>query len=102
MLFKVKEGNKDKSNKLMSSCIDDEKLLQQYKAISTNVEDLKSIGLNALPVYDDKYIKTKRRTIGDNFRMLNVPEDDIKCESFIVFPLILYLYTTTNIIRKYV
>ena len=44
--------------------------------------------LNALPVYDDRYIKTKIRTYGDrvyiNFRGLNVPEYDIKCESFTV------------------
>ena len=49
---------------------------------------LKDIKLNALPVYDDRYMKTKRRTFGDkvytNFRALNVPEDDIECESFTV------------------
>ena len=47
--------------------------------------------LNALPVYDDRYIKTKIRTYGDrvyiNFRGLNVPEYDIKCESFTVISL---------------
>ena len=44
--------------------------------------------MNALPVYHDRYIKTKIRTYGDkvynNFHGLNVPEDDIKCESFAV------------------
>ena len=44
--------------------------------------------LNVLPVYDDKYIKTKIRTYGDhvytNFRGLNVPVDDIQCELFTV------------------
>ena len=55
--FKVKEGDKDKSNKLMSFRIDDEKLLEKCKAIC--------IELNALPVYDDKYIETKLRTYGD-------------------------------------
>ena len=39
--FKVKEGDKDKNNKLISFCIDDEKLLQKYKAIWTKVEDLR-------------------------------------------------------------
>ena len=86
--FKVKEGDKDKDNKLMSFCIDDEKLLEKYKATWTNTEDLKNIKLNALPVYDDRYIKTKIRTYGDkfysNFRGLNVPEDDKACESFTV------------------
>ena len=82
--FKVKE----ESNKLTSFLIDDEKLLEKYKAIWTNIEDLKNINLNALPVYDDRYIKTKIRTFGDkvypNFRGLNVPEDDIECEFFTV------------------
>ena len=81
---KVKKGN----NKLISFRIDDEKLLKKYKAISTKIEDLKNIKLNALPVYDDRYIKTKIRTFGDkiytNFRGLNVPEDDLECESFTV------------------
>ena len=51
--FKVKEGDKDKNNKLMYFCIRDEKLLEKYKAIWTKIEDLKNIELNALPVYDD-------------------------------------------------
>ena len=78
--FKAKEGN----NKLMCFCIDDEKLLEKYKAIWTKIEDLKNIKLNALPVYDDRYIKTKIRTFGDKVCGLNVPEDDIECESFTV------------------
>ena len=47
--YKVKEGN----NKLMSFHIDDEKLLEKYKAIPTKIEDLKSIRLSALPGYND-------------------------------------------------
>ena len=54
--FKVKEGYK----KLMSFCIDDEKLLEKYKAIWTQIEDLRNIKLDILPVYDDRYIKTKK------------------------------------------
>ena len=64
------------------------KLLKKYKAIWTKIENLKFFELNALPVHDDRYMKTKIRTCGDefftNFRGLNVPEDDIECESFIV------------------
>ena len=41
--FKVKDGDKNKNNKLMSSCINDEKLLGKYKTIWTKVEDLKLI-----------------------------------------------------------
>ena len=82
--FTVKERN----NKLMSFQIDNEKLLGKYKSIWTMIEDLKNIKLNALPVYDDKLMKTKTRTFGDkvhtNFRGLNVPEDDKECESFTV------------------
>ena len=52
----VKEEDKGKSNKLMSLHIDDKKLLEHYKAIWTKIENLKNIELNALPVYDDRYI----------------------------------------------
>ena len=54
----------------------------------TEIEDLKNIELNALPVYDDRYIKFKTRPYGEkvytNFCGLNIPEDDIKYESFTV------------------
>ena len=84
MAFKVKEGN----NKLMYFLIYDEKLLEKCKAIWTKNEDLKNIKLNALPVYGDRYIKTKIRTFGDkvytNFRCLNVSEDDIECVCFTI------------------
>ena len=80
---KVKRGDKDKSNKLMSFYIDDEKLLKKCKAIWTKVEDLKNIELNAIPVYDDRYRKTKIRKYVDkvytNFRGLNEPKDDTEC-----------------------
>ena len=83
--FKVKEGDKDKNNKLMFFRIDDEKLLEKYKATWIKIEDLKDIELNALPVYDDRYINSKLSTYDDNvytnFHGLNVPEDDIECES---------------------
>ena len=89
--FKVKDGDKDRNNKLMSFRIDDERLLEKYKSLWTKIEGLKNIELNALQVYDDRYIKTKIRTYRDkvytNFRGLNVPEDDIKCESFTVIPI---------------
>ena len=59
-IFKVQVGKKIKNNKLMSFGINDEKLLEKYKAISAKMEDLKNIELNALPVYDDRYIQTKK------------------------------------------
>ena len=43
----------------MSFCINDEKLLEKYKATWTKIDDLKNIKLNTSPVYDDRYIKTK-------------------------------------------
>ena len=86
--FKVKEGDKDKNNKLMSFGIDDEKLLENYKAICAKIGDFKNIKFKVLPVYDDRYIKTKIRTYGNkiytNFRGLNVPEDHVECERFTV------------------
>ena len=45
--------------------IDDNMLLEKYKVIWTKIEDLKDIELNALPVYDNRYTKTKIRTYGD-------------------------------------
>ena len=78
----------DKNNNLMSFRINDEKVLEKYKAIWNKIEDLKSIELNALPVYDNRYIETKIRTYGDKVYTilcgLNVSEDDIECESFTV------------------
>ena len=72
---------KKKKNKLTCSCIDN-KLLEKYKTIWTNIGDLKNIKLNFLSVYDNRYIKTKRRTYGDkvytNFRGLHVPEVCVK------------------------
>ena len=40
---KVKDGDKDKNNKLMSFRIDGEKLIQKYKTIWTNIESLRNI-----------------------------------------------------------
>ena len=51
----------------MPVSIDNEKLLERYKTIWTKIEDLKNIELNALPMYDDRYIKTKIRTYSDNW-----------------------------------
>ena len=49
----------------MSLRIHGEKLLEKYKTNSTKIEDFKNIGLDALPVYDDRYIKTNIRTYGE-------------------------------------
>ena len=60
--------------------------LEKYKAIWNKIEDLKNIELNAFPVYDDKYIKTKMQTCGDqdytNFYGSNVLEVGVECGSF--------------------
>ena len=49
----------------MSFRIDDEKLLERFKAIWIKIEDLKNIKCNALPGYDDRYGKIKIRTYDD-------------------------------------
>ena len=99
-------GDKGKSNKLMSFRIDDEKLLEKYKAIWTKIQDLKNIVLNAFPVYDYRYIKTKIRTYGDkvytNFRGLNVPEDDTEFESFTIISIDFLFVYKKNITCKYI
>ena len=45
-LLKVKDGDKDKNYKLMFLGIDDDKLLEKYKTILTNIEDLRTIEKN--------------------------------------------------------
>ena len=99
-------GDKGKSNKLMSFRIDDEKLLEKYKAIWTKIQDLKNIELNAFPVYDYRYIKTKIRTYGDkvytNFRGLNLPEDDTEFESFTIISIDFLFVYKKNITCKYI
>ena len=51
--------------------------MKKFKTIWTKIEDWRNIKLNALPVYDDRSIKTEIRAYGDNvntnFRGLNVP-----------------------------
>ena len=68
----------------MSFLMDGDKLLKKYKTIWIKIEDLTNFVLNALPVYDDRYIKNIMRTYGDrvytNFCGLNMPEDDAECE----------------------
>ena len=54
---------KKKTRKLMSVHIINEKLSKKHNAIWTEIEDLKDIKSNALPVYDDRYIKTKIRNL---------------------------------------
>ena len=39
--FRVKDGDKDKNNRLKSFCVDEEKLSGKYKTILTKIEDLK-------------------------------------------------------------
>ena len=60
--FKVKDGDKDNNNKLMPFNKDDKKPLGKYKTIWNKIEKFENIELNASPVYDDRYIKTKIKT----------------------------------------
>ena len=63
-------------------------ILEKHKTIWTKIEEMQSISLNALPVYDDRYIKTKISIFGDKiydgFHGLNAPEDRVECESFTI------------------
>ena len=59
--FRGKSGDKNQNNKLISLGIDDNNLLEKCETICTKIEDLKNIKLDALPVYDDRYIKTNIR-----------------------------------------
>ena len=57
--FKVKDGDKNKNNKLTSFRINGETLLEKYKTVWTKIEDLKNIELNALPAMMIDIKKTK-------------------------------------------
>ena len=61
-MFKVKDEDENKSYKLMSSNINDEKALEKFKTIWVKIEDLVNIKLNALPAYDVRHIKAKTVT----------------------------------------
>ena len=83
--IKVKGG--DKNNKFMffvQTMISS--ILEKHKTIWTKIEEMQSISLNALPVYDD--IKTKISIFGDkiydSFHGLNAPEDRVECEPFTI------------------
>ena len=90
----------------MSFRIDDKRLLEKYKAIWTKIEDFKNIELYPLTVYDDRYIKNKIRTYGDNvytnFHGLNVTEDIKKANLLQSFLLIIYFYLKANITCSYI
>ena len=90
----------------MSFCIDDDKLLEKYKLIWAKIEDLQNIKLNALRVYDERYIKTKIRIyvakVYTNFRDLNVADDGAECESFTIIYIDFYLvYEKQNYMQVY-
>ena len=77
--FKDKDKkDKNSNNKLMHFCIDDDRLLEKHKTIWSKIEGLKSIKLNALSVYDNRYIKKVY-----NFCSLNVPVDCAECVTII-------------------
>ena len=81
--------------KLMFFHIDDDNLSEKYETIWTKFEDLKNCELSALPVYGNRYIKTKIRTYGNkvytNFHGLNV----LELESFTIIS-IYYLFVYEN------
>ena len=62
--------------------------------------------MNALPFYDDRYIKTNIRTYGDNvytnFCGLNVPEDGVKFGSFTIISIVsLLVYENKYYLQVY-
>ena len=76
----------------MSFRIDNQKLLEKYKAIWAKTENLNNIEINYLSVYDGRNIKTQIRRHDDkpysNFRSSNAPGDDIECEYLTVISIL--------------
>ena len=64
-----------------------DKLLEKYKTIWIKIEDLRNIEFNVLPIYDDRYVKTKIKSCGyivyTNFPGLNMSEDDVECKKIV-------------------
>ena len=87
-VVKDEDEDKNRNNKLMSFCIDDDKLSETFKSTWIKIEDLQNIEMNALSVYDVIYIKPKIRIYGGNiyinFRGLNVSYNVVECECFII------------------
>ena len=67
---------------------------------------LKNIYFNTLPVYDDRYVKSKIRTYGDkiydNFPGLNMPENCTECESFTILSIDFYCLWKQLLPAKYI
>ena len=85
-IFKFKDGNKDKSHKLMFFRTDFGKFCGLSKIIWTKIEGLLNSKVFDLRVYDDRYTKTKKTTYSDknytNFCSLNVSKDGGNNESY--------------------
>ena len=60
MLRHLKIQIKNESNELMSFRVNDDKLLEKYKTIRTNIEDLKNWIFYQPPAYDDRDIKKSK------------------------------------------
>ena len=75
------------------------------KAIWTKIGDLKNIDLNALPVYNDRYVKTKIRTYSNkvytNFRGLNMREHNVEYEFFTITSIDLLIYGNKCYLQVY-
>ena len=58
--LKIKVNIKTRKINLISLCIDDDKSLEIYETIQAEIEDFKSIELDSLTVYDDRYKKQNK------------------------------------------
>ena len=96
--------NKNKNTITMSLKVKDKKLFKNYNKIWKKVEKLMGIEFNTKPTYgdDEKYIKTKIKTYGDNITTnfynkkgsKKVTKEKIphKCLSIVILDSILYAY----------
>ena len=69
----------------MSGYVKTFKVKESNKATSPMIEGFKNLKLNALPVYNYRYTRTKIRTFGNKFYNIHgvdVTEKDTECESF--------------------
>ena len=70
----------DSNNKCIDHLVHDKELLKKYNEIWNKISNLLKKGFDSGPVYNDKYIKTKRKIYDNrtntNFQDNKIPQDD--------------------------
>ena len=76
----------ENGRKNMSFVIKDDDVLDKYSKLWDKIKETLSIKIHSMPVYDEKYIKAKRRGFNDvikkNFLDDKIPKKNLHCTCF--------------------